>query len=183
VVELEAEVRAALVRLALTSCVRGRLMLPATSHGKPDSMPPASVEHPVERLVVEAERALGDVEALGRGLVAVRAELGLILRRDLAPNLEVDSLEDLAELIVSRGAGWTAREVAISLRCTPTMVRRVRLAHGLELERGRRLELSGHGAELGLELVSAGMSYRAAAVVPGVARSTLSDRVRRQARP
>jgi hypothetical protein len=64
------------------------------------------------------------VEALGRVLAAARSELGGIIRRDLAANLEAEALDDLSELIVSRGAGVPAREVAVALRTSERIVRR-----------------------------------------------------------
>src|SRR4051794_31699081 len=92
--------------------------------------------------------------------------------------LRAESLEDLGALVVDRGEGFDAQTVAISLRCTPTLVRRARLAAGLEPERGRPLEVNGNGPALGLELVANGYSLRAAALISGTPRSTLHDRAR-----
>jgi helix-turn-helix, Psq domain len=58
------------------------------------------------------------------------------------------------------------------------MVRRIRLSHGHDAERGRRLELNGSGS-LGVQLIANGLSVRAASMLSGVPRSTLHDRARR----
>jgi hypothetical protein len=83
--------------------------------------------------------------------------------------------EGLGELIVSRSAGVLARDVAVALRTSERIVRRARLAAGVDAERGRRVELNGNGkgSELGLELLRAGLSVRAASMFAGVPRSTL----------
>lgn len=61
-------------------------------------------------------------------------------------------------------------------------MRRVRLAHGLDAERGRPIRVNGNGAALGLELMAAGLSVRASATLAGVPKSTLADRARCGAR-
>lgn len=49
-----------LLRLALTSNVRGRLVVPVVSDARPASQRPTSAgEHPVEQLALELERAGG----------------------------------------------------------------------------------------------------------------------------
>ena len=112
------------------------------------------------------------------------AEVERIKRRPLAA-VTIVTAADLAALVLDRGQGFTAKEVAIGLRCTPTFVRRARLAAGVEPERGRAVRVAstgastGDGLERGVELVANGMSVRAAAAVVGVAKSTLHDRARR----
>jgi hypothetical protein len=121
-------------------------------------------------------RAGDDVQAITRVLRRASAELRAIKRRPLA-QLRSDTAVDLAALVVDRGEGFTAREVANALRTTATFVRRARIAAGRESERGRIVHVNGIDA--GVALVRNGMSVRAAAAVVGVAKSTLHDRARR----
>ena len=178
-VELRAEARQTLVRLALTSSTPARLLVPVVSRSSLGSRPPTGDATPsVEWLAVELEAAGEDVEAIRRVLGYARAELAVIVRRDLAPTLYADTAADLAELIVERGESYSPLELSVALRCTPTMVRRARLAAGRDAERGRPVQLNGNGKALGLELLAAGLSVRAASLISGTARSTLHDRAR-----
>lgn len=105
----------------------------------------------------------------------LRAELEQVKRRPLA-ELHSETLEDLELAVVDRGAGWTAREVAVALRTSERLVQRIRVANGLD-DYGRPRRINGVGD--GLELLHAGLSLRAASMISGVPRSTLSDRARR----
>jgi hypothetical protein len=185
-VELQAEARRLLVAFALTSTKRACSLVDVVARNRPDSAAPDGERaHPAEAWAVELERLVGagaPVRAaeLERFVGRLRAELDRVRRRPLAEvHVEAETLEDLAELIIDRGADINPKTVAISLRCTPTMVRRARLAAGRDPERGRLVEVNGNGAGLGLELVGAGLSTRAASALSGVARSTLHDQARR----
>ena len=178
--EARARARNVLLRLALTSETRARAVLSATSHAQPTSAPPTGVARPLaEVLALELEAAGDDVEGMGRVAERAREALEVILRRPLA-EVRGETLEDLEAAVVDRGEGWDARSVAISLRTSERLVRRIRLARGLD-EYGRRLELNGNGSrvEQGAELVAAGFSIRGAALVAGVPKSTLADGLRR----
>jgi hypothetical protein len=155
--------------------------VPVVSGSTPSSRPPTGDAHPIaEQLAVELERAGDDVAAIERVLRRARDELSVIVRRPLA-QLHADSADDLRELVVERGEGFTALDVSVALRVTPTFVRRARLAEGRDPEHGRRVSVNGNGTASvrGLELVANGYSVRAAALVVGLPRSTLGDHVRR----
>jgi hypothetical protein len=177
--ELRAEARALLVAYAMTSTVRGRLVLPAVSHARPTSAPPTGGEHPAEAWALELERLEGrngSVSAeLERFVRDLRAELEQVRRRPLA-GVRGETLEDLETAVVDRGEGWDARAVAVALRTSERLVARIRVANGLD-ERGRPKRINGTAD--GLALLHAGLSLRAAAAISGVPRSTLWDRARR----
>jgi len=175
--ELRAEARALLVRLALTSNVRANALLPVVSHDGPDSTPPTGTPHPADVLADELDRAGEDAIAIGYVIERARLELDA-LRRPLAGPAG-ESAVDLAAEVVAGGEGWHALDVAIALRCTPTFVRRARLAAGRDPERGSALppvEANGSPVEFGVQLLAAGYSVRQASAISGVARSTLHSR-------
>ena len=138
--------------------------------------------HPAESWAEKLEGLAG--AHLERAVRALRDELDRVRRRPLA-GVRGETVEALAELVLDRGAGFTALEVSVALRVTPTFVRRTRLAHGLDAERGRHVKVNGHGAALGVQLIANGYSVRAAAAaaISGVPRSTLHDGFRRASRP
>lgn len=172
--ELEREARELLVAYALTSTVRGHLVLPAVIHARPTSQPPSGGEHPAERWAAELERLAGEAE-LARFLRDLRAELDRVRRRRLAPVVG-ETLEDLETAVVDRGEGWDARAVAVALRTSERLVARIRVANGLD-ERGRPKRINGTAD--GLALLHAGLSLRAASMIVGVPKATLHDRARR----
>jgi hypothetical protein len=178
--DLRAEARGVLLALALTSEVRARAFLPAVSVSPPSSAPPPGEGEPrAEALAAELGAAGDDVEAIAGVLRKARAELSVIKRRPLA-KVHGETAEDLRGLVIDRGAGFTALEVSIALKVTPTFVRKARLAAGREPERGRPARVNG-ARDLGVELIANGLSVRAASAISGVARSTMHDRARRAA--
>jgi hypothetical protein len=179
--ELRARLELVLRRLALTSTVAARGLIGGASHGKPGSSPPTGGPSAAEHYAREAERAGDDAQALAILLRRADAELTHLLRRDLAP-MPAPTLADLRATIVDRGEGFTVDEVSIAMRCSATMVRKARLLAGRDAERGRPLplrEVNGKPTAFGLELISAGFSFRAASQLSGVARSTLHAHVAR----
>lgn len=88
-----------------------------------------------------------------------------------------ESSED--EWILQDGRGQAPDVVAQRFRCTPTRVRRLRVSAGLDVETGKHAEGDGPvgNVERAVWLVSErGFSVRQAALVTGVAKSTISDR-------
>ncbi len=177
--ELHAQARQVALELALTAAPSAGGVVGVVHSGKPSSVRPPPIDDPVERFTSELDRAHDDVEAVGRALRRARGELDHLRRRSLSSQLHVETATDLRALVVDRGQGFTPLEVSVALRCTPTFVRRARVAAGVEPERGRAVRVNGGGVELGVELIAAGMSVRAASAVVGVPRSTLNDRARR----
>jgi hypothetical protein len=171
-----------LLELELTSVMRARAYAPVVSGTHTSSRPPTGGVSPADHWRQRFEQAVdGELDMLVR---LAREELDAIRRRPLA-NISTETFDDLAALIVERGEGFPAADVAIAMRCTATMVRRARLAAGRDAERGRliqvprHLHLNGNGVAWALELVSSGVSIRAAALVVGMPKSTLADHVRR----
>ena len=89
--------------------------------------------------------------------------------------VEVETLDELKQRIVEAGEGWTPEEVALSLRCTPTLVRRARAEADRCVETGKVEGSLKHARALMAE----GMTLRQAAVLTGIPRSTLSARLKR----
>jgi hypothetical protein len=180
--ELRTQVRGLLVRLALTSEARAGTFVTGGTGSQPTSRPPTGEAHPLgEALAAELERAGDDVGRLAQLLRRAHDELEAIVRRPVA-GVTADSYADMSAEIVSRGEGFGVKEVSIGLRCTPTLIRRVRLAAGRHPETGRALaveQANGQPVAFGVELVRGGYSVRAAAMIVGVPRSTLHSRARR----
>jgi hypothetical protein len=74
-----------------------------------------------------------------------RDELDHLRRRSLTSQLHVETATDLRALVVDRGQGFTPLEVSVALRCTPTFVRKARVAAGVDAERGRPVRVNGDG--------------------------------------
>jgi hypothetical protein len=90
-------------------------------------------------------------------------------RRRPEPPPEGESFEDLKRRIVDEGEGWTPQEVALAMRCTPTLVRNIRSELELDVEYGRPDRSLAHG----LALLRDGVTLRAAAMATGIPKSTL----------
>jgi hypothetical protein len=99
----------------------------------------------------------------------------------------VESKEKRDARIVSEGEGWEVQDVAVRFRCTPTAVRRARLAAGRTADLGRATAATRPPVEdrsqleRARELRANGMSFRQVEMLTGVPRSTLHDAGRRDA--
>lgn len=164
--------RQTLAELELTSTAPARAFVPAVSGSPPESSPPTGERSPAEHW-----RDAYNTKSTERERVVVlrgaRAELAHLRRRRFAVGVTRDG-DDLRERVLAEGEGVAVELVALALRCTPTLVRRVRLASGRDAERGRLVELTGMEPRA---LRDAGLSLRAIASVTGVSRSTLHDRL------
>jgi len=126
-------------------------------------------------------RAYG--EQLSDLLGEAQAELDAWIRRPLAPDT-AETLEDLYARIVEDGWGVTASECARAMRCTPTLVRRARLAAGRHPENGYHLPGAGTDVYVwACSLDAAGLTVRQIALVTGLPKSTLHDHLSGPRRP
>lgn len=167
------EQRQVLLDLELTSTARAQAIVPVVSCSPPSSTAPCGDDTPATYWRARFGDARDDDEA--RALVEqARAELRAIRRRAFAP-MRYETADELAERVVVEGEGVDALHVAIALRCTPTFVRRARLAQGRDPEFGRVVDLDVLEPRA---LLDAGLSVRQAAAVLGVPRSTLHGRAR-----
>jgi hypothetical protein len=91
------------------------------------------------------------------------------------PPPEGETFDDLKSRILNEGEGWTPQEVALAMRCTPTLVRNVRAESERDVDTGRPDSSLAHG----LELLSSGVSLRSAALATGIPKSTLHDAFKR----
>jgi hypothetical protein len=105
-----------------------------------------------------------------------RSELRAWRRRPEPPPVG-ESFTDLKRRIVDEGEGWTPQEVALAMRCTPTLVRNVRSEVERDPEYGRPDRSLAHG----LALLRDGVTLRAAALATGIPKSTLHEAHRRVA--
>jgi DNA-binding IclR family transcriptional regulator len=110
-------------------------------------------------------------------LAEARAELDGWLRRPLAPDT-TETLEELCARIVTDGWGVTADDCSRAMRCTPTLVRRARLAATRHPESGYHLPVRTVDPwRWAHQLDSAGLSVRQIAALTGVPKSTLHERL------
>jgi hypothetical protein len=106
---------------------------------------------------------------------AAEAELRAWQRRDPELNtVKTETLEDLKRRIIEEGEGWGAKDVALAMRVTPTLVRNARTEAEREPEYGRPDGSLAHARELRAE----GLSLRQIAVLTGIPKSTLADQFR-----
>lgn len=120
-------------------------------------------------------RAESDEE---RADVETRANEALCAwRRRPEPPPVGESPEQWADRIIRDGEGWSAKDVALSERCTPRMVRRLRLTRERNPEDGRIEGSLAHARELR----RAGHSLRSVAMLTGIPKSTLHEALDRAA--
>jgi hypothetical protein len=106
---------------------------------------------------------------------AAEAELQAWRRRDPELNeIKTETLEDLKRRIIGEGEGWSARDVALAMRCTPTLVRTTREDAERDPEHGRPDRSLAHARQLRAE----GLSLRQIAQITGIPKSTLADNLR-----
>lgn len=166
--------RQVLCGLELASVVAASSVAPAVRGSAPDSRAPTGQPSPADYWRERYNDAPGPTS---RAAVAVAAghELAHLRRRRFAVGAAHDG-EDLRARVLREGEGASLAEVAMALRCTPTFVRRTRLAAGRETERGKRVAAKLDASAM----LAAGLSLRAVAIATGTPRSTLHDR---RARP
>lgn len=84
------------------------------------------------------------------------------------PPPEGETFEDLSERILSY-EGWEPKDVSLACRCTPTLIRRVRVDAERNPETGREEGSLQHA----MDLLSQGLSLRQVAILTGISKSTL----------
>lgn len=123
--------------------------------------------------VLELQTSLSDVRIV---VEQAREELKAWRCRPEPPPVG-ETFDDLKSRIIDEGEGWTPQEVALAMRCTPTLVRNVRAEAERDPDYGRPDGSLTHG----LELLRDGVSLRAAAMATGIPKSTLHDAYRKAA--
>jgi hypothetical protein len=162
-----------LLELELTSTARAHAFAPVVSHSSPTSGSPNGGDSPADYWRERFDAARDEREA--HELVELARDELVHIRRRTFPPLAYDSALELGERVVDEGEGVDAAGVAVALRCTPTFVRRARLARGREPERGRVADVELDARSLR----TAGLSLRQVSAVLGVPRSTLHERLAR----
>jgi hypothetical protein len=167
---VERRMRYVLLQLALTSTAPARGLVPVVSVGSPESAIPTGERSPAERWCETYNMAVSDAAQAG-ALRGASEELAHLRRRKFRVGESANG-DDLRERILGDGEGAETQVVALALRCTPTLVRRTRLAAGRDADYGRIVALDEVTPSA---LLEAGLSLRAVALVTGLARSTLYD--------
>jgi hypothetical protein len=130
----------------------------------------SSPMHEVWADALHATRTAGEAQAV---LDQARAEFNGYMRRQLAPDT-TETWEELASRIVSDGWGVTAEECSRAMRCTPSLVRRARLAEMRHPESGYPLPARARDPMAwARKLEREGLSLRQIEAITGVPKSTL----------
>jgi hypothetical protein len=175
--DVRREARPVLLRLMMLShAPAARMGSVRTGNGAHESSrPPGELHTAAERYRDSLSNSSLSVKEARAILTDARAELMRTMRRPMA-NGTTETLEEYTERIVNDGCGWPVDDVASALHCTPTFVRRVRLACGRDPETGNTPP-DADPWELAQTLRMEGRSYRTIAALTGIPRSTLADRL------
>lgn len=136
-----------------------------------DAMPAGEYEAPADYWIARYEQAHPDDQPDVLELALIYLETW---RRRPEPADESETLDQLKARIVETGNGWTPKEVALAMRCTPTLVRAARLEADRHPETGK---IEG-SVEHARELLANGCSLRQVAILTGIPKSTLHDALR-----
>jgi hypothetical protein len=122
---------------------------------------------------------LGEAQTVAevRELLAQAREELETWRRRPEPAPDGETLDDLKARILHDGQGWTPQEVALAMRVTPTLVRKVRIEGERDPEYGR----PDGSLQKGIALLSQGLSLRQVERITGIPKSTLHDAHRKAA--
>jgi hypothetical protein len=138
------------------------------------SQPPGE-SHPLWEHFSERLRGAETLPA-GLAIIAEMTDALTYARRRPMATVTGETADDLAERIIEDGEDWAPSDVALAMRCTPTFVRRARLAHNRDPESGQLLDKADPWA-LARELHGR-RSLRTIERLTGIPRSTLHDRLR-----
>lgn len=167
-----ADARPVLVRMAMLS--NGTVAkLERSRGGESEHVGPSGESRPLHERWAALIASASDAGMARERLEAARAELHAQLRRPLAPDT-TETLEELCSRIVDDGWGITAREAAMAMRCTPTLVRQARLLARRHPETGYGLpDTIGDPWSDARRLDAAGLSVRHIEVLTGLPRRSL----------
>lgn len=173
VIDLSFEHRQVLVALQLLSHGATASLSPIAGRGgESEQVGPNGEGKPPHERYAQALREPGaDVDAV---MEEARAELAAWKRRPLAAPAEVETLDDLKARIVQCG-GWDAREVALAMRCTESLVRVSRVEASCDPEWGKPLDqpLPTDPRERAAALVDLGLPYRQVEALCGIPITTI----------
>lgn len=160
-----------LARMALLS-YGAVTKLGGTRGGESGHVGPSGDAHPmVDRWAALFAGAVTP-EALAALTDEARYDYDTTIRRALAPDT-TETWEELAARIVADGWGITADECAMAMRCTPTMVRRARLAEMRHPDTGHALPVDDDPRAWARRLDEAGLTLRQIEAVTGVSKSAV----------
>lgn len=173
--DIRADARSILIRLAFVSeAPTARMDAMPRSRGTPEHRRPTGEAYPeAEWLRDRLDRCTSVTHA--RAIVEeARRALAHATRRALPPDT-TETAEELGDRIVEDGGGWTAEDVSLACRCTPSFVRRARLERGRDPETGYTPP-DADPMDTARVLIDAGRSTRAVSALTGIPRSTLRYR-------
>jgi hypothetical protein len=176
----QSEARALLLRMALIS-YGSVSRFGGRRGGEPEHVGPPGENAPMADLWAERFSRVEHADELAMLVRVATHEFDSYVRRQLAPDT-TESLEELCARIVSDGWGVSTDDCARAMRCTPTLVRRARLAALRHPESGYPLpERESDPMAWARALDDAGLSLRQVEELTGVPKSTLHDRRFRRA--
>lgn len=106
-------------------------------------------------------------------LAQARTALAALKVRGATAAKPLTDREVLERRIIEEGKGWTAQEVSVSLRCSPLMVRRVRIREELDGYGREALVLTEDLRERACELLAKGMTERQIELLTGLKKSSI----------
>lgn len=172
---LTREQRALLIRMALVSY--GGVQRFGGRRGESGALGPPGESSPMHDKWAVVFVGAADPDMARRLTEEAQAELDAWVRRPLAPDT-TETWEEIAARIVGDGWGLASEECAMAMRCTPTMVRRARLAEMRHPDTGYHLPAPHDPITWAIQLDGLGLTLRQIETVTGVAKSTLHDRLR-----
>lgn len=168
-----------LIRMALLSY--GGVQRHGGRRGESGSIGPPGESSPLHHKWAVVFVQAADPDMARRLTEEAQAELESWVRRPLAPDT-TETWEELAARIVGDGWGIEADECARAMRCTPTMVRRARLAEMRHPDTGYHLPHAPDPLSWAIQLDRLGLTLRQIEAITGVAKSTLHGHLTRLAR-
>jgi hypothetical protein len=170
--DLAPDQRALLARMALLS-YGSVTKLGGARGGESGRVGPSGDAHPMVDRWAALFAGAATPEALAALTEEARHEFDTTIRRPLAPDT-TETWEEHAARIVSDGWGITADECAMAMRCTPTMVRRARLAEMRHPDTGHALPPAENDPRAwARRLDEAGLTLRQIEAVTGVSKSAV----------
>ncbi len=157
----------------------------ASGSGEADTREPTGESRPPHLVWRREWEASGDEDGRERALRGARAELTAFREGQHMADIDLETEEQFAERVAQEGEGWTADEVALKCKCTPTFVRRARIKDGRDATTGIKLDdehpLPVNKMEEARRLLARGLTVRQVSMFTQIPKSTVQDLKKRAA--
>lgn len=104
---------------------------PSTGHDAEDAGVPQGESFPPHLKWRAAYEMADNDHARGKVIDAAQAELDAWRVQGLRPELQPETSAELEARVIKAGEGWSVKDTANSTKCSETLVRRIRVSHGL----------------------------------------------------